>query len=289
MGQERIEALDHADDEPVESRRHRPASEIRFVNATLPVSFRARGALTDETRTWLWDVVHATLFAPNAELDRWTCGIGGRPAVRRVWTAPPIGGDPARIPEDVATVLESWFSLVEPSDVYAFIEAVHDSLETPLQPRFVASINAVLDRGMSDHRFVMRRMMPIASKADIAAIERGLGACARAHWTTVDAHLRDALARLAEKPEPDARGAVQESIRAVQEAARLLTKEPHFDLEEALQDLETKGHVDKALKSAYSGLFAFVTSSTRKTSTDDARIILVMCSGFVAHLASRRG
>lgn len=288
MGQERkSEALDHADDEPIESRRHRRTSEIRFVKASLPVPVLATGALSDELRGWLWNVAAATVFAPNEELDRWTAGITGRPVVRRVWSAPPIGGDPERIPEDVVDVLESWFSLVEPSDVYAFIEAVHDSLETPLQPRFARAINSALERGMSDHRFVMRRMMPIASKADIAAIERALAACDRAHWTVPEAHLREAFMRLALKPAPDARGAVHESIRAVQEAARRLTQEQHFDLEDALEALETRGHIAKTLKGAYSGLFAVVTNAARRPTTDDARVILVMCAGLVSHLASR--
>ena len=288
MGQERkIEDVDRDSDDAVDSRRHRPASEIRFVKGTLPVSFLSTGSLTDELRAWLWEIVHTTLLAPHAELDRWTAGVSGRPTVRRVWTATPISGDPDRIPEDVADVLEGWFSLVEPADVYAFIEAVHDSLEVPLQPRFASSINAALERGMSDHRFVLRRMMPIASKADIAAIERALAACPRAHWNEPEARLRDAIARLAEKPQPDARGAIQEAIRAVQDAAHALTKERHFDLEDALQDLRAKGHIDSPLETAYSGLFAYITSATRRPTTDDARIILVMCAGFVSHLASR--
>ena len=42
MGQERkIDTLDHGRGDALESRRHRPASEVRFVEATLPVSFRA--------------------------------------------------------------------------------------------------------------------------------------------------------------------------------------------------------------------------------------------------------
>src|SRR5690606_36904735 len=98
---------------------HRPASEIRFVKGTLPVSFLATGLLTDEIRGWLWDVVYTTLLAPPDELDRRTSGVSGRPTLRRVWAAPPINGNPNRIPEDVADVLEGWFSLVEPADVYA--------------------------------------------------------------------------------------------------------------------------------------------------------------------------
>ena len=288
MGQpQKLEALERADEEPTESRRHRPVSEIRFVEATLPVSLVASGSLTEESRAWLWAVVHATLFAPSEELEGWSSGVRGRPAVRRVWASFPIHGDPDRIPDDAASVLEDWFLLVEPCDVFTFIEGVHESLEPALRLRFAASINIVLERGKSDHRFVQGRLMPITSRADITALERALAACTRARWNGPEAHLRDALARLAHKPEPDARGAVQEAIRAVERAATLLTKEEHFDLEDALDALEAEGHVERGLRSAYSGLFAFVSTTTRRPTTDDARIILVMCAGLVSHLAAR--
>lgn len=278
----------------LEPRRHRPVSELRFTMATPPVAFDpARfpasllppGTLTDELRAWLWQVVDATLFAAHDAADRWTAPLG-RPALKRVWSSPPIGGEPDRMPEDVAQVLEGWFSLVEPSDVYAFLETVHDSLEAPLQARFAAAINATLERGLSDHRFVMKRLMPIASKADVSALDRAIASCKSARWPEVEALLGEALARLGAKPEPDARGAIQEAVRAVQRAAFALTKEPYFDLEDALQDLEKRGHVDKPLKAAYAGLFLYVTGA-RKTTTDDARLIVVMCASFVSHLASR--
>ena len=37
---------------------------------------------------------------------------------------------------------------------------------------------------------------------------------------------------------------------------------------------------------AYGGLFSY-TSGQRQTSSDDARLVLVMCAGFVTHLAGR--
>ncbi|MBX3215939.1 MAG: hypothetical protein KF850_28120 [Labilithrix sp.] len=277
-----------------ESRRHRPTSDLRFTKATPPVAFDPTrfpasllppGTLTDELRAWLWQVVDTTLFGARDAADRWTAQLG-RPALKRVWTSPPIGGEPDRMPEDVAQILEGWFSLVEPSDVYAFLESVHDSLEPPLQPRFATAINAVLERGLSDHRFVMKRLMPIASKADVSAIDRAIASCKAARWSDVESLLCEALARLGAKPEPDTRGAIQEAVRAVQSASFALTKEPYFDLEDALQDLEKRGHVDKPLKAAYAGLFLYVTGA-RKTTVDDARLIVVMCASFVSHLAAR--
>jgi hypothetical protein len=331
MGQER--KFEEADvrqvpaDEPTESRRHRPASEVRFAgrapSATLlepslmlpgdvsprPARAIATGALTDELRAGLWEVLAAALFAPSEESLRWT-GNNNMPrtivqgarhsrsfdpraswmssgTLRRVWSSPPLGGDLDRMPEDVDEVIEGWFSLVEAGDVYAFIETVHDNLETSFKPLFVAAINVVLERGQSDHRYVMRKLLPIAAKADIAAIERALGACKAAHWADVEKHMVDAVNRLAVKPEPDVTGAIQEAVRTVELAAFALTGEEHVSLDETLEDLEAHGHIARALKNAYAGLFTYVTSGARKPTTDDARLIVVMCAGFVNHLATQ--
>jgi hypothetical protein len=309
-------------EEPPASQRHRHASEIRFAKVsnlveqtpTPAVAFEplhlglpriATGRLTDELRLDLWELVHAALFAPGEQdasrsfragtSERteggWTLpptrAITERPAVRRVWTSPPLGGTLDLIPEDIVEVLESWIALVEPADVYLFIESVHDSLDAMVRARFAATVNAALERGHSDHRFVLGRLLPIASRADIAAIERGVLASRAASWTAVAHHLEDALAGLAQKPEAELRGAVQSAIRAVEDAAFALTRERYFDLEDALDDLECRGHIGTTLKTAYAGLFAYVTNTVRRTTTDDARLILVMCAGFVGHLASR--
>ncbi|MDF2693795.1 MAG: hypothetical protein K0S65_2178 [Labilithrix sp.] len=310
MGQERVcdllaQDIESTEDAPA-SRRHRPASEIRFAKPTPAVEFDplslpgrggVAGRLTDEIRVALWELVHAALFAPDEAstyqaAGRWalppTSSVIERPAVRRVWVSSPLGGDLDRIPEDVVEVLEGWISLVEPADVYRFIEAVHDALDAPLQPRFAAAVNVALERGHVDHRFVFRHLLPIASKADVGAIERSLAACKSAGWTDVAEHMHDALERLGEKPDADVRGAIHAAFRAVQRAALGLTSERYFDLEDALDDLEARGHVGRPLKTAYAGLFTYVTSAHRAT-TDDGRLILVMCAGFVSHLASRLG
>ena len=314
----RAEEVEEAGESPpsVEPRRHRPMSEVRYADQTPSAAFEPvghplgllapagatrrsasgapHGALTDELRAALWEIVAASLFGAPEPPDRWTLHRHDRartaadhPAVRRVWCAPPISGDLDRIPEDVADVLEGWFSLVEPSDVYAFLDAVHDAIDAAGQPRLVAAVNALLERAQSDHRFVLRKLTPIASRADVAAIERSLAACKSVHWRDVETSLLGALARLAHKPEPDTRGAIHEAIRSVEQAAFAVTGERHVDLDHALEDLAARRQLDRALKSAYAGLFVYVTSESRKTTTEDARLVLVICAGFVSHLAGK--
>ena len=110
--------------------------------------------LTDELREGLWAAIGAFVFvAPEA--DAWA---GGRPTIHRVWTAPPISGD-ADMPEDVADLIEEWFSLAKDGDIYSLVETVLASLPDAHQVQFASACNLVLERGLSDHRFVGRRLM----------------------------------------------------------------------------------------------------------------------------------
>lgn len=285
-----------------EARRHRAATELRLPgepDATRPASTippgskDATGTLTDELREGLWAAIVSYLFAPPSPDDRWSGAPSSRPAIHRVWTSPPIAPNDAElqdqieVPEEVSDLIEEWFSLAGNGDVYALVESVLVSLPDAHQTPFITAVNLVLERGLSDHRFVGRRLLPIASRSDVATLERAFAACRSKKLAEPEANLLAALDHLAKKPEPDALAAVHESIRAVQATAFALTKERPLDLDDALDMLEANGHIDAALKARHGGLFAWVAQNARKPRPEDARIILVTCAGFVANLSAR--
>lgn len=284
-----------ATEERTPSRRHRSSAQIRLDGGpptllergepfALPSELGSRlsrpaspGGLTRPLRTALWRVVANALFAPGS--------IG---CLRRVWASPALGGAADRIPDDVAELIEDWFSLVEPADVYAFIDAVAEHIEPPFRPGFVAAVNSALEEGLSDHRFVARRLAPISAKADIASIERAFAICKAVRWTFGEAHLHEAVAFLAQKPQPNADAAIREAVRAVELAASTLTSTTQA-LDDNLELLEARGYIARTLKNAYQGLFTYVTNGARRATTDDARLVVVMCAGFVSHLATHSG
>ncbi|MFO0742033.1 MAG: hypothetical protein U0270_39410 [Labilithrix sp.] len=298
VGEEDLTVPSLADYALEESRRHRAVTELKLPNApdatrpasTIPPGSKdATGMLTDELREGLWAAISTFVFVPPAA-DAWAGSPGARPTVHRVWTSPPIGagapldGD-GEVPEDVADLIEEWFSLAKDGDVYALVETVLASLPDAHQVHFASACNLVLERGLSDHRFVGRRLMPIASKSDVATIERALVSARAKHLSDAEAQILAALDHLAAKPEPDAPAAVHAAIRAVQATAFALTKERPLDLADTLDILEEKGFIDAAIKARHGGLFAWVGTNGRKPRTEDARLILVTCAGFVTYLA----
>jgi hypothetical protein len=277
-----------------ESRRHRAVTELALPDATRaastipPGSKDATGMLTDELREGLWAAIASYLFvAPEA--DAWA---GARPTLHRVWTSPPIGADvppdhgDAEMPDDVADLIEEWFSIAKDGEVYALVETVLASLPDAHQVPFASACNLVLERGLSDHRFVGRRLMPIASKSDVATIERALAAARSKRFSEAEGHLLAGLDFLAAKPEADPQATVREAVRAVQATAFALTNEHALDLADTLDVLEERGFIDRAIKARHAGLFTWVGINARRPRAEDARLILVTCAGFVTHLAS---
>jgi hypothetical protein len=259
------------------SRRHRPVSELRLPGSgTFAVAVPFPGG--DALRAALWQTFCGFLFshAPPS----------GNTALRQVWASPPIEGKPEAMPKDVQELLESWFSLVEMHHVYAFVETVHASLEPDRQLRFAHLCNGVLERFHAHRRFVLQCFVPITSKADITTIERAFASLRRVGGAakSIDGHLRAALRHLTGAPEADPREAIHEAIRAAREAGAEVIGDAHATLDETLDRLDRRGLLDKPLKAAYGGLFAYA-ADRRRVSPDDARLVIVMCAGFVAHLA----
>ena len=264
--------------------RTRPASTIP------PGSKDATGALTDELREGLWAAIVSYLFAPASAADRWGGSVSAQPAIHRVWTSPPIGGPADDIPEDVSDLIEEWFSLATSGDVYALVECVLASLPDAPSAQFLTAVNLVLERGLSDHRFLGRRLLPIASRSDVATLEKALAACRAKKLAEPEANILAALDHLAHKPEPDALAVVHESIRAVQATAYALTKERPLDLDDALDILEVeRPHRQPRCERATRGSSRGSRQNGREASRalEDARIILVTCAGFVANLAAK--
>lgn len=291
-----VRSLEEYAEAEAESRRHRAGAELRLPDgdtvkaaSTIPPGNRdATGALTDDLREGLWKTIASFLFTTEDDTrGAWSATSGPSPAAVQVWTSPPIGGHSDDVPEEVADLIEEWFSIATTGDVYSLLETVLGALPEPSQSRFISVCNGMFEHGLSDHRFVGRRLMPIASKTDVATIERALLACRSKQLHEAESHLLGGLEQLAKKPEPDAQAAVHDAIRAVQATAFVLTKERPLDLDDALGMLEERGFIDAALKARHGGLFAWVAQNGRKPRPEDARLILVTCAGFVTQLAAR--
>jgi hypothetical protein len=92
--------------------------------------------------------------------------------------------------------------------------------------------NEVLREEFSGYRFIGSQLAPITSDEEIAAVESVLAQSGP--LAPVAIHMATALARLADRPEPDCRNSIKESICGVEAVCQILTGDSKASLGQAL-------------------------------------------------------
>ena len=143
---------------------------------------------------------------------------------------------------------------------------------------------------MSAYRFVGYKLAPVTSEEEIAAVEQAMDQDVK--FGPVVTHLQTALARLADRPSPDNRNSIKESISAVEAACQIITGDPNATLGEALKKIA----VHRALGKGFSAIYGYTSdadgirhalSDERSVDADDAKFFLVACSAFINYLIAR--
>ena len=194
--------------------------------------------------------------------------------------------------------IREYFFNCEWNEVYDLIEFIANNYpdeKTPglLNPKFMDLCNVVLKRESSAYRFVGGTITQITSEQEITEIEEALEAKSPKPVTN---HLKRALNLLADRTSPDYRNSIKESISAVEAICKLITGNPKATLGQALKEIESKVGLHPALKSAFSSLYGYTSNAEGirhalldepNLDFEDAKFMLVSCSGFINYLRSK--
>lgn len=157
-------------------------------------------------------------------------------------------------------------------------------------------VNLVLERDMSGYRLRDGKVVPVTDAIELSAIDEALGVSD--DFKGAREHVREALAKLARRPNPDLRNAITEAVSAVESAARIVTGIPKATLGDALKVLEKNGNVHPALKDAWLKLYGYTSDEhgLRHAMTENpnidfstAKYMVVTCSAFVNLLSVSHG
>ena len=100
-------------------------------------------------------------------------------------------------------------------EIYSFVEAIvflYKKLSSPFLKDFIEDINRVLKDELAEYRLIDGKIIPITNKCEIETIEEAL----RISDSFVGTHISNALEKIAEKPTPDCRNSIKESISALE-------------------------------------------------------------------------
>lgn len=194
-------------------------------------------------------------------------------------------------------ILKTQFLSFKWNEVYDFIEFLASNIN-PIEngqtaDDFVNACNLILEREFSGYRFVGRTITEITSESEIRELEKAL----ESPLKSVNQHLEQALALMADRNNPDYRNSIKESISAVEAICRKITGKDSSTLGEALNEIRRTAKIElhPALNNAFLKLYGYTSSDNgirhalleeSNLTFDDAKFLLVSCSAFVNYLVA---
>lgn len=239
-------------------------------------------------RNRLWNAVRASYFSSVA----WTPELDE--LVRRLWD------EYFKRPLDsiaYATVLgaiRDYYFQAEWFEVYDFIEFCSTVYSVPaVNAEFHAQANGVFEQERAAYRFVGGRLARITSDEEILTVERALETSRSI--AGVHERLRRALEMLADRRKANCRGAIRQSVYAVETLRHLFNGNGHNYFDRAAKVLESPA-LTPTFGRLYGGISGYRHGARPALgefgkdgdfSLEDAKFVLVTCSALVNYVLTR--
>jgi len=274
------------------------------IGATKPPTTLQVGEMSDPLRNRLWNFVYTCLTAE----DRVRSGIYSHScweplcrAIVRDVLKQPLDKAPLWKRDSAIEWLHKTFFAWQWHEAYNLVEFIVElapQLEGfPFrQSHLVQAVNEILADELAGYRFVDGMLAPISNPTEAAAIEDAMTGAAAFGLYGVQEHIQTALALLGQRPQPDYRNSIKESISAVEAAAKAIAGEPKATLGPALDKLSTRLQLHGALKEGFQKLYGYTSDANGirhalmdepTLDLDDAKYMLVSCSAFATFLISK--
>lgn len=262
------------------------------IGVTRPPSL-AREGMPDTLRTALWNRLHLYIFnEPGAGDLRW------HSVVQNFYVFNKLGLEDlfSNWRGERKTLRDWWFSQDrEWYEIYDTIEHLAPQvaqLYVPSKSALYEQFNSVLQAEGSRFRFVNERLTEITDNNEIDSVRSALSVPDR--FAGARAHITSALRLLGQRPEPDYRNSIQESISAVESTLKVLTGLHHADLSKALKEFSAAHPIHGALFNGLNSLYGYTSDehgirhalleSTANVGFPEAKFMVVACAAFLNYL-----
>jgi len=187
----------------------------------------------------------------------------------------------------------SWY---EPYDLLEFVCDRLGIFGISNRAWFCDQINRILTEENSGFRFIGGKLCPITNKAEIEEIGKALLAKNKDVTFGVREHIQTALELLSQKPTPDYRNCIKESISAVESVVKIISQDDNATLSQALKKLDEDFPMHGSLREGLIKLYGYTSDeggirhamlAESNIGFDEAKFMLVTCSAFVNYLISK--
>lgn len=262
-------------------------------------------SMPDQLRTTLWNYFYEVCQVGDA--SNWGRLVR---CTAKDFRKFPLDAIPSR-PWDLCEWLKNYFHELTWADAYNFLEffvanfyevtnANHSHYNDPIGRSRASqavqnSINKLLEREHSGYRFVSGLLVPIVDKVEVDEVSQAVVRLTGHGLDGARVHIQTALRLFSQRPNPDYRNSIKESISAIESICRLIG-ENTSGLEGAIRALDRKAPIHKALRIGFEKMYAYTSDEDgiRHAILDDtvidladAKYMIVACSAFANYLTAK--
>jgi hypothetical protein len=182
--------------------------------------------------------------------------------------------------------------------VYEFFEFVFSNIEdghTYQNLEFEDYINTKLRANNSAYTLTGNKFIPVTNEAEINELKQTQSSAEQYGLTGIQEHLNSAIELLSQKPKPDFRNSIKESISMVEVISRIIEPTENT-LGKALNKLDKHQKISGTLKAGFEKLYAYTNDKNgirhalmdeQTVDFEDAKFFLIACSAFTNYLIEK--
>ncbi len=182
--------------------------------------------------------------------------------------------------------------------IYEFFEFVFRNIENQNLydfTQFEEYLNGKLRDNNSAYTVIGNKFILLTNEAEIKELKKTQNLAERLCLTGIQEHLNSAIGLLSQKPKPDFRNSIKESISMVEVISRIIEPKENT-LGKALNKLDTHQKINGTLKVGFEKLYAYTNDKNgirhalmdeSSVNFEDAMFFLISCSAFTNYLIEK--
>lgn len=161
--------------------------------------------------------------------------------------------------------------------------------------KFVDFLNSKLKENNSAYMLNKNQFIPITNEEELNELKLTNESSIRYQLLGVQEHLNSAVSLISQKPNPDFRNSIKESISMVEAISRIIEPSENT-LGKALNKLSKSQRINETLKLGFEKLYAYTNDKNgirhalmddKSIEIEDARFFLISCSAFTNYLIEK--
>lgn len=262
------------------------------IGITSPSIILQIDGMNDSLRNSIWNYLLRRIFIKEPNVANHF--LLGSEFLCAEFIKKPIDELPLNLSSRRAWVKE-WFYNLRWFEVYNLLEFIEQNIDgfnpdLNVAADYISDVNKILEEEMSAYRFINSTLAPISHPEEVESVSLSIQVAKKAELFGTKQHIETAIQLMSQKPIPDYRNSIKESISAIESVVKQIIGEEAGGLDKALTKLDTAIKFHGGFKSGLLSLYGYTSDASGirhaileqpDVDFDDAKFMLVSCSALV--------